>query len=164
MWARIEFLAKEEVKDSCAWSTEEYSSILKKGLHLYCVGPTMALMWKSEKNLWVLDLFYHLGSKDQTQVISLGGKCVYLLSHLTGPARGKVQKMPGDNGCTMWVYLTLQNCKANKRLAWQKCMIYIPYIHIYMIYISYIHIYVYTQTHTCNMHKLITVLEKDRIR
>lgn len=26
---------------------------------------------------------------------------VYLLSHLTGPARGKVQKMPGDNGCTM---------------------------------------------------------------
>lgn len=30
------------------------------------VGHAMAPTWKSENNLQVLDLFYHLGSKDQS--------------------------------------------------------------------------------------------------
>lgn len=37
-------------------------------------------------NLWELTLsFCHMGSWDQTQVVSLGGKLLYMLSHLTGP-------------------------------------------------------------------------------
>lgn len=30
------------------------------------------------------DSRYHLGSKCQSHVVRLGGKCLYLLSHLTG--------------------------------------------------------------------------------
>lgn len=30
-------------------------------------------------------LFYHVGSRDQTLVLKLGGKCLYLPTHLAGP-------------------------------------------------------------------------------
>lgn len=40
-------------------------------------------MWKSEKKLIGSSLsFYHVDSKKQTQVVRLGGKHIYLLSHL----------------------------------------------------------------------------------
>jgi hypothetical protein len=39
-----------------------------------------------EDKLWELVLsFYHVGSRDQTQVIRLGVRCIFLLSHLARP-------------------------------------------------------------------------------
>lgn len=44
-------------------------------------------MWRSEDNLQA-SVLYHVGSVDNTQVLSPGGKHPYLLSHLTSPQLG----------------------------------------------------------------------------
>jgi hypothetical protein len=42
-------------------------------------------MWRSENNLWESICFFHpVGFQDQSQAIRLEGKCLNLLSHLTG--------------------------------------------------------------------------------
>lgn len=54
-----------------------------------------------------LDLsFYHVGPRDQTQVISPGGKCLYRLSHLTRPYLGF------SSECAMSQKTCLGSCKA----------------------------------------------------
>lgn len=55
-----------------------------------CVGCTCQGMhmftWKSEVNLWELVLsFNHVGSWDKIQVVSLGCRHLYPLSHCAGP-------------------------------------------------------------------------------
>lgn len=56
-------------------------------LHLFIfvwvyVGEVLA--WRSEDNLVELSLsFYHVGPGDKTR--RLGGRCLYLMSHLTSP-------------------------------------------------------------------------------
>lgn len=41
-------------------------------------------MWQSEGYLWESILFLHqVVSGDRTQVVSLDGKCLYLLNHLS---------------------------------------------------------------------------------
>lgn len=46
--------------------------------------PAMAHIWRSKDNLWDLVLvLYHVGSRNQTQIIMLGSKCLCLLSHLS---------------------------------------------------------------------------------
>jgi hypothetical protein len=43
-------------------------------------------LWKSEDNMWELVLsFYHMVSGDQTHIVKLVGKCLYLLNHLGWP-------------------------------------------------------------------------------
>ena len=43
-------------------------------------------VWRSEENLQKsFSPSIYVGSEDQTQVIRLGGRCLYLLSHLTVP-------------------------------------------------------------------------------
>lgn len=44
----------------------------------------MLEVWTSEDNLWrTVLLFHHMGSRNPTRVIRLGGKCLYPLSHAT---------------------------------------------------------------------------------
>jgi hypothetical protein len=46
----------------------------------------LVLMWRSENSIQESVLsFYHLSPRNQTQVLKLGGCCLYLQSHLTGP-------------------------------------------------------------------------------
>lgn len=46
-------------------------------------SSAMVHVWRSEEKLWVsLFSFYLVGPGDQTQVFRLGGKCLFLLSHL----------------------------------------------------------------------------------
>lgn len=49
-----------------------------------------AYMWSSEDNLHGSVLSYYVNLGDQIQVAGLGGKCLYLLSHLTDSLRGSV--------------------------------------------------------------------------
>lgn len=44
----------------------------------------MAHVWRSEDNLWELDLsLHHVVPRDRTQVIRLGNKCLNLLNQIT---------------------------------------------------------------------------------
>lgn len=59
-------------------------------LMLYVCGGMhpMVYLWRSEKNLQKSILFLHfyrVGSRNQTQVVSLGGKHLYLMSHFFSP-------------------------------------------------------------------------------
>lgn len=46
-------------------------------------------MWRSKDNFQGLFLFLHrVGSGDQIQVVSLGSKSLYLVSHLPNPCKG----------------------------------------------------------------------------
>jgi hypothetical protein len=38
-------------------------------------------MWDSEDILWEA-VFFHVGGRDEIQVMGVGGKCLHLLSHL----------------------------------------------------------------------------------
>lgn len=49
-----------------------------------CGVHTTVLMQRSEDNLQELALFYHVGPRNQIQVVRLGSKYLYLLSQL-GP-------------------------------------------------------------------------------
>lgn len=54
-----------------------------------CMGmlvPWCVYGWSPEGNLWKSVLCFHpVGSRDQTQVVCLGGKLLYLSSHFAGP-------------------------------------------------------------------------------
>jgi hypothetical protein len=51
-----------------------------------CVGVAEALLKKSEDNLQKLVLFFHhLGLENQTEVVRLGGRLSYPLSHPSSP-------------------------------------------------------------------------------
>ena len=47
--------------------------------NIYCITKHV---WRSEDNLqeWVLS-FHHVDPREQTQVVRLGSKCLYLLSY-----------------------------------------------------------------------------------
>lgn len=45
-------------------------------------------VWKSVQFMGVGFPFYHMGSGDGTQVVNLGGKHLYQLSHLVSPEAG----------------------------------------------------------------------------
>lgn len=45
----------------------------------------MALTWESEDNLLELIVFYSVHPKDQNEVVRLGRKYLYQLTHLAGP-------------------------------------------------------------------------------
>lgn len=48
--------------------------------HIHSMTP----MWRSEE--WVL-ILYHVGPRDETQIIKLGGKCFYPLNKITDHTR-----------------------------------------------------------------------------
>lgn len=53
-------------------------------MYLHIHRSTVAQVWRSEGNQWVLVLsFHHEDSGGRTQVVRFGEKCQYLLSHLT---------------------------------------------------------------------------------
>ena len=68
---------------TCKALTAYPTIFLKKLLHSFtfyaCVLQSKGIMEE-----WVLS-FQHVGPKDQTQVIRLSSKCLYLLSHLDDP-------------------------------------------------------------------------------
>lgn len=67
--------------------------VLLKSLHLYCENVWVfvftyagAHVWRSEESFQELVLsFYNAVSKDWPQGIRLDSRCLYLISHLTGP-------------------------------------------------------------------------------
>lgn len=53
---------------------------------MYVSACAMVCVQKSEDHWQMLVLFLHsVGSKGWTQIAGFGGKCLYLLRHLTGP-------------------------------------------------------------------------------
>lgn len=75
----------------------------------------LACMWRSEDN-FQSSVLYSVGTSDQTQVIRLGGKCFYPLSHPVGPACLYSQKSwykkdicPNHNRTSLTVTTVLTN-------------------------------------------------------
>lgn len=68
-------------------SSEVALSLCVYGRVYVCVWPTAIVhMWKSKDNLGKLIFsFYYVCPGDQTQVVELGSKFLYMLSHLIGP-------------------------------------------------------------------------------
>lgn len=59
--------------------------VLVSGNEFLCACARASVGMYSENSLWKpIVSFYHRGLGDQTQVIMLGIKCLYLLNHLTG--------------------------------------------------------------------------------
>ena len=55
-------------------------------LHLFIVCGGVVRVWRSEDNLHELIHSFHcVGLGAQTEGVTLSGKCLYLLNHLTGP-------------------------------------------------------------------------------
>lgn len=61
--------------------TQIFNYIHLFGVHIHAtVCVCVEARWQTLEE----DSRYHLGSKCQSHVVRLGGKCLYLLSHLTG--------------------------------------------------------------------------------